>query len=26
VATDQAAKAQDYREREGLEQPVIPRK
>ncbi len=26
VATDQAAKAHDYREREGLEQPVIPEK
>jgi two-component system, OmpR family, sensor histidine kinase KdpD len=26
VATDQASKAQDYREQEGLEQPVIPEK
>jgi two-component system sensor histidine kinase KdpD len=26
VATDQASKAHDYREREGLEQPVIPEK
>src|SRR5690349_370578 len=26
VAQDQATKAQDYREREGLEQPVIPEK
>ena len=26
VAQDQAAKAQDYREREGLERPVIPEK
>jgi two-component system sensor histidine kinase KdpD len=26
VATDQATKAHDYREREGLEQPVIPEK
>ena len=26
LATDQAAKAHDYREREGLEQPVIPEK
>jgi two-component system sensor histidine kinase KdpD len=26
VATDQATKAQDYREREGLEQPAIPEK
>ena len=26
VATDQAAKAHDYREREGLEQAVIPEK
>ena len=26
LATDQATKAQDYREREGLEQPVIPDK
>jgi two-component system sensor histidine kinase KdpD len=26
LATDQASKAQDYREREGLEQPVIPDK
>jgi two-component system sensor histidine kinase KdpD len=26
LATDQATRAQDYREREGLEQPVIPEK
>lgn len=26
IASDQASKAQDYREREGLEQPVIPEK